>query len=47
VSFIPRRPSVKTSAICRLVAFSGVGHLPYEEAPQEFNRALIEFLTAM
>jgi pimeloyl-ACP methyl ester carboxylesterase len=21
-----------------------VGHLPYEEAPDEFNRALIEFL---
>jgi pimeloyl-ACP methyl ester carboxylesterase len=30
----------------RLVAFDGVGHLPYEEAPAEFNRALIEFLTA-
>ena len=29
---------------CRLVAFRGVGHLPYEEAPDEFNRALIEFL---
>ncbi len=27
-----------------LVAFEGVGHLPYEEAPEEFNRALIEFL---
>ena len=30
----------------RLVAFEGVGHLPYEEAPDEFNRALIEFLRA-
>ncbi|MGB9206001.1 MAG: alpha/beta fold hydrolase [Terriglobales bacterium] len=29
----------------RLVAFEGVGHLPYEEAPEDFNRALIEFLT--
>ena len=29
---------------CRLVTFKGVGHLPYEEAPEEFNRALIEFL---
>jgi pimeloyl-ACP methyl ester carboxylesterase len=29
----------------RLVAFEGVGHLPYEECPQEFNRVLIEFLT--
>jgi len=28
-----------------LVAFAGVGHLPYEEAPQEFNRTLIQFLT--
>jgi pimeloyl-ACP methyl ester carboxylesterase len=25
--------------------FSGIGHLPYEECPEEFNRALIEFLT--
>ena len=30
----------------RLVAFEGVGHLPYEEAPEDFNRALVEFLTA-
>lgn len=29
---------------CRLVVFDGVGHLPYEEAPDEFNRVLIEFL---
>jgi len=29
---------------CRLVLFEGVGHLPYEETPEEFNRALIEFL---
>jgi pimeloyl-ACP methyl ester carboxylesterase len=28
------------------VLFKGVGHLPYEEAPEEFNRALIDFLTA-
>jgi len=28
----------------RLVALPGVGHLPYEEAPEEFNRALIGFL---
>ena len=31
---------------CRLVVLKGVGHLPYEEAPAEFNRALIEFLRA-
>jgi len=28
----------------RSVTFDGVGHLPYEEAPDKFNRALIEFL---
>jgi pimeloyl-ACP methyl ester carboxylesterase len=26
------------------VVFPGVGHLPYEECPEEFNRTLIEFL---
>lgn len=31
----------------RLVAFEGVGHLPYEEAADEFNAALIEFLAAV
>jgi pimeloyl-ACP methyl ester carboxylesterase len=30
---------------CRLVPFEGVGHLPYEEAPEKFNRVLIEFLS--
>lgn len=29
---------------CRLLIFDGVGHLPYEEAPQEFQRAVAEFL---
>jgi pimeloyl-ACP methyl ester carboxylesterase len=29
----------------RLIVFSGIGHLPYEECPEEFNGALIEFLT--
>lgn len=29
---------------CRLVMFEGVGHLPYEEVPKEFNRAVAEFL---
>jgi pimeloyl-ACP methyl ester carboxylesterase len=28
----------------RKIVFSGIGHLPYEECPEEFNRALIEFL---
>jgi pimeloyl-ACP methyl ester carboxylesterase len=27
------------------IVFPGVGHLPYEECPEEFNRALIDFLT--
>lgn len=27
------------------VIFPGIGHLPYEECPQQFNRALIQFLT--
>ena len=28
------------------VVFPGVGHLPYEECPEEFNRELINFLTS-
>jgi pimeloyl-ACP methyl ester carboxylesterase len=28
----------------RLIVFPGIGHLPYEECPEEFNRAVIEFL---
>ncbi len=30
---------------CRLLILPGVGHLPYEEAPEGFNRAVIGFLT--
>lgn len=29
---------------CQYVALPGVGHLPYEEAPEEFNRAVVDFL---
>jgi pimeloyl-ACP methyl ester carboxylesterase len=29
----------------KLVMMPGVGHLPYEEAPEEFNRVLLEFLS--
>jgi pimeloyl-ACP methyl ester carboxylesterase len=29
----------------RLIIFPEIGHLPYEECPEEFNRGLIEFLT--
>jgi pimeloyl-ACP methyl ester carboxylesterase len=31
---------------CRLLMFEGVGHLPYEETPEEFNRAVIAFLSS-
>ncbi len=29
---------------CRLVMLEGVGHMPYEEVPEEFNRTVAEFL---
>jgi pimeloyl-ACP methyl ester carboxylesterase len=29
---------------CRVLMFDGVGHLPYEEVPEEFNLAVAEFL---
>jgi pimeloyl-ACP methyl ester carboxylesterase len=29
---------------CRLLMLQGVGHLPYEEVPDEFNRAVSDFL---
>lgn len=29
---------------CEYVTLPGVGHLPYEEAPEDFNRAVVEFL---
>jgi len=29
---------------CRLITLNGVGHLPYEEVPEDFNRAVAEFL---
>jgi len=28
----------------QMIVFPGIGHLPYEECPQEFNQALIKFL---
>ncbi|MFZ0285962.1 MAG: alpha/beta fold hydrolase [Terriglobales bacterium] len=30
---------------CRLLVLEGVGHLPYEEVPEEFNRAVALFLS--
>jgi pimeloyl-ACP methyl ester carboxylesterase len=31
---------------CRLLMLEGVGHLPYEEVPEEFNRAVALFLSS-
>ncbi|HEV3304984.1 MAG TPA: alpha/beta hydrolase [Candidatus Sulfotelmatobacter sp.] len=39
------KPLAKYFPNSKLIIFRGVGHLPYEECPEEFNRALIEFLT--
>lgn len=30
---------------CQIVRLEGVGHLPYEETPELFNRAVVEFLS--
>ena len=27
-----------------MVVLEGIGHLPYEEAPEEFNRLLLQYL---
>jgi pimeloyl-ACP methyl ester carboxylesterase len=37
-------PLAKHFRNVKTVVFPGIGHLPYEECPEEFNRALIEFL---
>jgi len=46
VPFQSAEPLRRNFRDVRLVAFEGVGHLPYEEASHEFNSALIAFLTA-
>jgi len=38
-------PLAKYFPNSKLIVFPGIGHLPYEECPEEFNQALIEFLT--
>jgi pimeloyl-ACP methyl ester carboxylesterase len=38
-------PLMKFFPNSNLIVFPGIGHLPYEESPEEFNQALIEFLT--
>jgi pimeloyl-ACP methyl ester carboxylesterase len=37
-------PLARHFAKVQTVVFPGIGHLPYEECPEDFNRALIEFL---
>jgi pimeloyl-ACP methyl ester carboxylesterase len=39
-------PLTKFFPNSELIVFPGIGHLPYEECPEEFNRALIEFLAS-
>ena len=38
-------PLAKFFRNSKSIFFPGIGHLPYEECPEEFNQALIEFLT--
>jgi pimeloyl-ACP methyl ester carboxylesterase len=38
-------PLAKYFPNSKLIIYPNIGHLPYEECPEEFNRALIEFLT--
>jgi pimeloyl-ACP methyl ester carboxylesterase len=38
-------PLARHFANVQKVVFPGIGHLPYEECPDEFNQALIKFLT--
>ena len=47
VDFHAAEPLRRNFRDARLVAFEGVGHLPYEEAPEDFNRALVDFLTGI
>jgi pimeloyl-ACP methyl ester carboxylesterase len=37
-------PLARNFAHVQKVVFRGVGHLPYEECPEEFNKALIDVL---
>ena len=45
VHFRSAQPLRQNFRDARLLTFKGVGHLPYEEAPEDFNRALVDFLT--
>jgi pimeloyl-ACP methyl ester carboxylesterase len=44
VDYRSAEPLRKNFRDVRQATFEGVGHLPYEESPEEFNRALIDFL---
>lgn len=44
VYFSSMEPLARYFPNAESVVFQGVGHLPYEECPEEFNRALISFL---
>jgi pimeloyl-ACP methyl ester carboxylesterase len=44
VDFRSAEPLRQNFRDARIVAFDGAGHLPYEEAPEDFNRALVDFL---
>lgn len=46
VHFASAEPLRRNFRNAQLVAFKDVGHLPYEEAPADFNAALIEFLNS-
>jgi pimeloyl-ACP methyl ester carboxylesterase len=46
VDFRSAQPLSQNFRDSRVVVFERVGHLPYEEAPDDFNRALIDFLTS-
>ena len=45
VYFSSMEPLVRHFPDAKQVVFPGVGHLPYEECAEEFNRELIQFLT--
>ncbi len=38
-------PLAKYFPNSQTIIFPGIGHLPYEECPEEFNRTVIDFLT--
>jgi pimeloyl-ACP methyl ester carboxylesterase len=44
VHFSSVRQIMKRMPRARLEVLRGVGHIPYEEAPEEFNRLLLDFL---